>query len=194
MSRTLKNIPQDNFFRLLNLSVSFDIDREKLNNNYHEIQKSIHPDNYANSSALERRISVQKAAQVNDALQTLKSPLLRSIYLLSLYGIELAENNTTVDPAFLMEQMELRESLAQVAVKDDPFAELDKILDDVKSRIKMLIADLSSRFQQLLLNKYEQSEQQKLLQDIKTQVLKMQFLNRVQEECMNKEEELTDQL
>lgn len=194
MSNTLNSIPQDNYFKLLNLPVEFDIDREKLNNNYHEIQKSIHPDNYANSSALERRISVQMAAQVNDALQTLKSPLPRSIYLLSLYQIELNENDTAIDPAFLMEQMELRESLAQVAVKDDPFAELDKILDDVKSRIKMLIADLSSLFEQLLSNQCEHSEQQKLLQEIKAQVLKMQFLNRVHEECLNKEEELSDQL
>lgn len=194
MSNTLKSIPEDNYFKLLSLPLNFDIDREKLNSNYHEIQKSIHPDNYANSSALERRISVQKAAQVNDALQTLKSPLPRSIYLLSLYGIELDENDTAIDPAFLMEQMELRESLSQVVVKDDPFAELDKILNDVKSRIKMIIADLSSRFQQLLSNQYEQLEQQKLLQKIKAQVLKMQFLNRVHEECLNKEEELSNQL
>ncbi len=194
MTNTLKSIPQDNYFKLLSMAIKFDIDREKLNNNYHEIQKSIHPDNYANSSALERRISVQKAAQVNDALQTLKNPLPRSIYLLSLYGIELSENDTAIDPAFLMEQMELRESLSQLAKKDDPFAELDKILDDVKSRIKTISADLSSRFQQLLSHQYEPSEQQKILQEIKAQVLKMQFLNRVQEECLNKEEELSDQL
>ena len=191
MSNSINNKYPDNYFSLLGLPVSFVIDKNKLTSNYHDIQKSIHPDNFANATELERRLSVQKSAQINDALQTLKNPLQRSIYLLSLYDIELGENNTSVDPAFLMEQMELRENLSQVSDKADPLAELDIISDDVKARIKQINSDLETLFQQLLLNERQDDE---LLNKTSAQVLKMQFLNRLQEECLNKEDDLAEQL
>ncbi len=191
MSNSINNKYPDNYFSLLGLPVSFVIDKNKLTSHYHDIQKSIHPDNFANATELERRLSVQKSAQINDALQTLKNPLQRSIYLLSLYDIELGENNTSVDPAFLMEQMELRENLSQVSDKTDPLAELDIISDDVKARIKQINSDLETLFQQLLLNERQDDE---LLNKTSAQVLKMQFLNRLQEECLNKEDDLAEQL
>ena len=191
MTDSIKKNHPDNYFSLLGLPVSFAVDKETLTTNYHDIQKSIHPDKFANATDRERRLSVQKAAQINDALQTLKNPLQRSIYLLSLYGIELGENNNSIDPAFLMEQMELRENLSQVNDKDDPLGELDTILDDVKSRINKIISGLENLFNELL-SADEQDDE--LLKKTSAQVLEMQFLNRLQEECLNKEEDLADQL
>ena len=198
MTNNIENNTIENYFKLLGLPVSFDINKELLNSNYHDIQKTVHPDKFANASDLERRLSVQKAAQINDALETLKNPLRRSIYLLSLYGIELTGNDTSIDPAFLMEQMELRENLSQVGSKDDPLQELDEILDDVKLRINQVIKELAQVFQQLLPAENQESQQistvqeKQLLKEAKVQVLKMQFLNRLQEECLNKEEDLAD--
>ncbi len=184
----------DNYFSLLGLEIRFNIDLNKLTDNYHELQRSIHPDKFANASDRERRLSVQKAAQINDAFQTLKNPTQRSIYLLSLYGIELSENNNNVDPAFLMEQMELRESLSQVADKSDPFAELDIILLDVKSKIKQTLSELERLFQNILSAVENKENNDILLKQATASVLKMQFLNRLQEECLNKEEDLADKL
>ena len=198
MTNDRENNTIENYFKLLGLPVSFDINKELLNSNYHDIQKTVHPDKFANASDLERRLSVQKAAQINDALETLKNPLPRSIYLLSLYGIELTGNDTSIDPAFLMEQMGLRENLSQVGSKDDPLQELDEILDDVKLRINQVIKELAQVFQQLLPAENQESQQistvqeKQLLKEAKVQVLKMQFLNRLQEECLNKEEDLAD--
>ncbi|MCU7938425.1 MAG: Fe-S protein assembly co-chaperone HscB [gamma proteobacterium symbiont of Bathyaustriella thionipta] len=192
MTNSIKNNHTENFFSLLGLPVSFSVDKKSLTENYHDIQKSIHPDKFANASDLERRLSVQKAAQINDALETLKNPTQRSIYLLSLYGIELGENNNSVDPAFLMEQMELRENLSQVSDKADPLDALDTILEDVKSRINQTINSLETLFQQLLSD--DEKNEDELLKKLTPQVLKMQFLNRLQEECMNKEEDLADQI
>lgn len=194
MSNNLKNSTADNYFSLLGLALSFDVDKTLLNHNYHEIQKSIHPDKFANASDLERRLSVQKAAQINDALETLKNPLRRSIYLLSLYDVELSDNDTSIDPAFLMEQMELRENLSEVDSKDDPLGELDDILDDVNSRIKQAITLLADLFEKLLSDDDKKESEGHLLKEAKALTLKMQFLNRLQEECLNKEEDLADQL
>jgi molecular chaperone HscB len=189
----------ENYFSLLGLPISFDIDKDLLIKNYHEIQRSIHPDNFANAGDRERRLSVQKAAQINDALNSLKNPLPRAIYLLSLFAIELSDNKH-VAPEFLMEQMELREALSQVNDKTDPFAELDVLINNVNTRIEHSISQLSQLFESLLVaysTQETESEKNKFQQEqlelITADVLKMQYLNRLQEECLNKEEDLAEQ-
>jgi len=185
------SIKTDNYFSLLGIPVSFAIDKQVLISNYHELQRSVHPDKFANASDQQRRLSVQKAAQINDALQTLKSPTQRSIYLLSLFGIELGDNNHSIDPVFLMEQMELRESLSQVNDKADPLTELDAIMAKVKLLIKRTINTLAEVFAAFLQDQPVQQKQDALLKKATSETLKMQFLNRLQEECLDKEEDLT---
>jgi|GEM_PF-38635 len=188
-----KNHP-DNYFSLLALPVSFSINKKVLTSHYHEIQKSIHPDKYANASDLERRLSVQKAAQINDALDTLKNPLQRSIYLLSLLGVDLGENSQAVDTDFLMGQMELREHLSRIESQMDPFAELDTLMDDVKSRIQSATEIVSTLFADLLSRQTDDSQHEILLNELTAQVLKMQYLYRLEQECLNKEEDLADHI
>ena len=58
---------------------------------------------------------MQRAAQINDAFTTLKAPLRRAEYLLSLRGTDIrGEQQTLQDPAFLMQQLEWRERLADL--------------------------------------------------------------------------------
>lgn len=174
----------ENYFKLLGLPIDYHVDLQQLNNNYLEVQRTVHPDNFANSSDLERRLSVQKAAQINDALQTLKNPLKRAIYMLSLSGVELKDNETAMDPEFLMQQMELREQLSGIKQQSDPFAALDKMLAEVDNTLKS--------FQQLLGDLFAISDSA-ALDKAKNTVLKMQFLSRLQEECLNLEEELSNE-
>jgi len=54
------------------------------------------------------------------------------------------------------------------------------------------VSALSIDFQQILSNT-TQIDKELLLEAVKSRVLKMQFLNRLQEECMNKEEDLANQ-
>jgi molecular chaperone HscB len=179
---------RDNYFSLLGLSVNFDLNLHQLKENYHDIQKRVHPDKFVHASDLERRLSVQKTTQINDALTTLKQPISRAIHLLSLYQVVL-DDNDRLEPTFLMEQMELRETLSQVNQAADPFNELDTLLLDVKIRLDQINAILNNLFKNLLSDKQSNGEQS-LLKAIKVEVLKMQFLNRLEEECLNKEEDL----
>ena len=74
-----------NYFELFNLSEKFEIDSEKLQENYRSIQKEIHPDRFATSTENEKIQSMIKSTHVNDAYQTLKSPIKRAKYILSLH-------------------------------------------------------------------------------------------------------------
>ncbi len=134
------------YFALFNMPVSFDIDRKILTERYRTLQRTVHPDRFANAAESERRLSVQMAARINEGFQTLKDPLARGRYLLELRGIELNDLDTAFDGAFLMEQMELRERLGAVKECDDPHQQLQKIARDIDVRIKEITAELAILF------------------------------------------------
>ena len=71
-----------NFFELFNLPIGFEIDTQDLAERYRSLQAAVHPDKFASSSDLERRIAIQQSARINEAFQTLKNPLQRARYLL----------------------------------------------------------------------------------------------------------------
>ena len=109
-----------NYFQLFAIEVSFDVDLNHLSQSYQTLQKAAHPDRFAHASSQEQLFSVQKSAEINDAYQTLKHPLKRAEYILTLRGVEIPnEQKTFSDTSFLMQQMELREMLGDVKFADD---------------------------------------------------------------------------
>ncbi len=140
-----------NYFELFGLPVDFKIDAADLAQRYRDLQRAVHPDRYAAASDQERRLSLQGASQVNEAYKTLKDPLLRARYLLELKGIAVDEGSTnTADTAFLMEQMEWREELAETKQHADPFAALSKLtglMERIEGRIQALLAAIARCFE-----------------------------------------------
>lgn len=96
----------------------------------------------------ERLIALQQATTINQAYQTLKHPLKRAEYMLSLCGFDLAnEQHTLRDTAFLIEQLELREELDAIERKADSeslLAEFDMRLNDtIKQRSALMVQQLN---------------------------------------------------
>ncbi len=126
-----------NYFELFSLQETFDIDEVQLTQRFRELQRITHPDRFAAASDAEKRWSVQAAAHINSAEQTLSKPLSRAVYLLQLKGIDLdVETDTHMAPEFLMMQMELRESIESVESAADPFAAADTARKEVNQHIK----------------------------------------------------------
>jgi len=97
----------------------------------------VHPDRHAGAGEAGKRVAMQWSTRANEAYQTLKSPLKRAIYLLELRGREIgAENNTAMEPAFLMQQMEVRESVEDATAAKN-VAALDKLLADLRLEKKL---------------------------------------------------------
>jgi molecular chaperone HscB len=130
-----------NHFELFGLAPAYTLDLVHLDRAYRNIQANIHPDRFAHAGDAERRASMQMATRVNEAYRTLKSPLRRASYLLELNGVDPGfETNTTMPPEFLMEQMELREKLAEAR----DAATLDAIRTDLvaaRNLLEMRIAE-----------------------------------------------------
>lgn len=101
-----------NHFELFGLAPAFAVDAEALERSYREIQSRVHPDRFAHAGDAERRASLQWTTRVNEAFQILKNPVTRARHVLELHGVDVAfETNTAMPPEFLMQQMELRETL-----------------------------------------------------------------------------------
>ncbi|HEA26230.1 MAG TPA: Fe-S protein assembly co-chaperone HscB [Ectothiorhodospiraceae bacterium] len=172
-----------NHFELFGLPVQFELDIGSIAQRYRELQRATHPDQFASGTEQEQRLAVQQAAQVNDAYQTIKSPLKRAQYLLQLKGNPLDETDTQMDMGFLMQQMEMREELENVPNTDDPFAALDKIRSELKSDLSAVTQLAAS-----------QLDGEGELANARESVKKMQFLYKVQQEMNELEEQLVEQL
>jgi molecular chaperone HscB len=61
------------------------------------------------------------SARINEAYKTLQTPLLRAQYLLTLRGIEVAEDETAKveDPELLMEVLDAREQIEEAQSEED---------------------------------------------------------------------------
>jgi molecular chaperone HscB len=174
-----------NYFQLLGLPVSYPVDQATLSERYRALQQVVHPDRFANSSEQEKRLSMQSAILINEAYETLKSPLARAGYLLSLHQVDVTAGSGNQDVAFLMEQIELREQLESVRSKAEPFAAIAVLMEDIDGRIGSQVEQLSTLFEQPDEKKLEQAR------DIYS---KMQFLSKLQQDAESLEEELEDSL
>lgn len=166
----------NHYFAIFNLPVSFDIDSNALAHQYRELQRTIHPDKFADAPEQERLLALQHASQINAAYQTLKNPLSRAQYLLHLQD-DTAEANDPLlqmDSEFLMEQMELREILAEITQLNA----LNHFLDQIEQKIQQILASLAVQFQHA---DYTAA---------RNTVKKLQFFDKLHKEILSLEEQL----
>ena len=165
-----------NHFDLFGLPPSFSIEGEALERSYRDIQSKVHPDRFAHSGDAERRASLQWTTRVNEAYRTLKDPVLRAKHLLELHGVDVAfETNTAMPPEFLMQQMELRETLEDA--KDA--AALDALRSSLGKQKRQLVESIA-----------EAIDGNKDYSGAAGLVRKLQFLDRLDEEIDSAYEEI----
>ena len=175
------------YFKLFGLSEQFALDTSTLSTAFRELQAKYHPDRFVNADDQERRIAVQSTGFINEANETLKSSRLRARYLLTLKGVEFDDEiDTTSDGVFLMQQMEMRESLEDAQnASDDPEEALDAV-EKVGKEVRAL--------SQSLQNSFESAYQQENLVGAKEAVLKMKFFERLSNEVKTYTERLEDEI
>lgn len=153
------------YFTLFGLSRVFLQDKSDIKVRYHQLQQKAHPDNFISAPPLEKRVAVEFAATINEAYQTLSSPLKRAVYLLKLHGVDVqSETDTSMPMDFLMEQMELRERLAMGEGSD------------VKKEVALALTVCEKHLSELL------DVDVPLLSAAREWVRKMQFYVRLEEE------------
>lgn len=132
------------YFELFHLPATYALDSQRLDEAYRELQSTVHPDKFAAGPEAEQRVAIQRATRVNEAYQTLKRPISRGVYLLHLQGIDaMAATNTSIAPAFLMQQIEWREAIDEARKARDTTA-LDRLQAELKKVSQAADAELAT--------------------------------------------------
>lgn len=135
------------YYQIFGLEKGYVIDLRELSSRYRQLQREFHPDRFAGSSQSELRLAVQSSALINQAFETLKSPVKRAEYLLSLAGQDSAGQQTiTRDPEFLMQQMQLREELHTIDENGDQCRALEQLASRARDQLDNLTEGFSSSF------------------------------------------------
>jgi molecular chaperone HscB len=132
----------DTDFDLFGLQPRHALDRAALDARWRQLQADVHPDRFASDGAAAQRVAMQWAVRVNEAYQRLKDPVRRAAYLCALRGVPVdAERNTAMPAAFLVQQMEWREALADARSLEA----VERLGLDVARTEQELLAHLTTR-------------------------------------------------
>lgn len=166
-----------NHFEWFGLAPAFVIDEAGLRPRWRELQQTYHPDR-AGADPSAQRVALQRAAQVNEAYDTLRDPVRRAAYLLALAGHPLdLERSTVADTDFLMAQLELREALDEA---DTPAA-------------AAAVAEEAEDWLQQLMREFAQDYADADWSEARDVVRKMQFMRKLMDEAVSRVEALEDE-
>jgi molecular chaperone HscB len=105
-------LSQPDPFTVLDLAPRFDLDRDELESRYLALSRAGHPDHHADLDPAAMRELLARAAAVNDAYRLLRDPFERARALVDRLDAGAFEAQKQLDPAFLLEAMELAEEVA----------------------------------------------------------------------------------
>jgi molecular chaperone HscB len=103
------------YFAMFELPRKLWIEMAALEQKFLQLSWKLHPDNFVNATPEEREISLKRSSELNDAYRTLRDPITRVEYLLSIEGARKeGQNKQQAPPELLEEVFELNESLDEL--------------------------------------------------------------------------------
>jgi molecular chaperone HscB len=155
------------YFSFFDLPRRLTLDVPALEKQFYTLSRKLHPDRFASKSAAEQEAALAQSSQLNDAYRTLKDPILRTQYLLTLEGVELEEQSKAatdaaratgeqkkqiVPPELLEEVFELNMQLQEMRAarqmgEDEP--ELRRDLMTAKDAFDAKMVETQSELEQL---------------------------------------------
>lgn len=140
------DVTRCNYFNLLGIPERFDINLEELEKSFKDMQKVLHPDKFSTKSIEEKTISNECSSLVNQAYQTLKNPVDRISYILTLRGIHVlvegdTSKNNIADSELMLEIFSLREKIDEAGNSPKDMA---IISHDIQNSIKTVRDELQN--------------------------------------------------
>src|SRR5215467_16073894 len=120
------------YFEVFGLPRTLGIDLAALEKTFHDLSRRYHPDYFSTASPAEKTQAVRMTALLNDAYRTLRNPVRRVEYLLSLYGFK--SDGSKVPKSLLMEVFEINEQLEEVKAGRASVEEADSLRAQIKEK------------------------------------------------------------
>lgn len=127
------------YFSFFGLPRKLDLDTARLERDFYQFSRKLHPDVYARASKKEQEWSLQKTSQLNDAYRTLKDPIARTEYLLKLEGVHMEEQSKRATEK-ARESGEVKKQVVPPDLLEEVF-ELNMQLEEARMNKKMGEAD-----------------------------------------------------
>ncbi len=162
-----------NYFELFGLPIAFKTDTNQLRAAFMQIQRASHPDKFAQGTEAEQEIALEQSALANKGFSLLNNPALILPYVLEITGHIQADEKYNLDPAFLMEMMDLNEAWMDADTESDKQA--------ILNQINTLKNDIFSPIQAHLEARAIDIPQEAMLQ-IKDYYYKKKYLDRILED------------
>jgi len=161
-----------NYFELFEMPVSLTADKKYVQAKYFELQKKYHPDFFSNESEQEQADILEKSSMINRAYKTFQDDDDTLKYVLQLKGLLQEEEKYELPPDFLMEMLELNETLMEVD---------DSSLEETETKISQLQQQLYSKVQNIVEYYNEDNTTNEQLLQVKDYYFKKKYLNRILE-------------
>ena len=165
-----------NYFEFYDLPVSFQIDLDTLKRKYYEISRSAHPDFHTLASEAKQEEMLERSTINNRAYKTLIDFDRRLKYILDLFGKLKAEGENKVPQDFLMEMMDLNESLMELQTEPSKERE-NAILKEIAQFEEQSLMEIQSTL--AVEDLYVLSEKQ--WAELTDHYLKSRYLKRIRE-------------
>jgi molecular chaperone HscB len=108
------------YYELLGIPRGLHLSLDDLQTRYYALSRELHPDRFMQRPEAERQRALDMSSALNDAYRTLKDPIKRAQYLLTLEGFDIAEQRSKdVPPELLEEVFELNMALEEMRGGDD---------------------------------------------------------------------------
>ena len=151
------------YFSLFSLPQHLHLDLAALEKTFYAQSRKLHPDRFASKPAAEQAAALAASSQLNNAYRTLRDPILRTEYLLSLQGIQLEEQSRAATdlakstgtqkkqvapPDLLEEAFELNMALEEMKMGgDDPDVRRD--LESAREKFTSMLAEAQRQLESL---------------------------------------------
>jgi len=114
------------------------LDVDRLTAQYHMLQLNYHPDKHSSATEKEKMSAQVSSSYINDAYETLTSPLKRAAYILAIKGKDTEKvNQSDLSMEVLIEQMELRESLSDLPKDETALQALEELKSNVQRKVNV---------------------------------------------------------
>jgi molecular chaperone HscB len=153
-------------FERLGLPRRFSVDPAAVEREYLARSREVHPDFHRFGASAEQRASLELSAALNEAYLTLKDPVRRAEYLLTLHGGPTAQQEKNLDQAFLMEMLDLRERIEGAKAAADQ-AEIAAIEGELVAMQADRVRQAAEQFDRLDELPLDHPDRARLLTDIR---------------------------
>ncbi len=153
---------ENSYFAQFELPRHLHINLPALEKSFYAQSRKLHPDRFASKSPPEQDAALAASSQLNDAYRTLRDPIARTEYLLSLEGVQMEEQSRAATdaakasgtekkqvapPDLLEEAFELNMQLEEMRMDADPNTRRD--LEAARDKFAAMLADSQQQLEGL---------------------------------------------